>query len=164
MVHSSRWFRICFLIITITMIFSSGCTGPPIDNSPETAPNTTRSPNQNQSPSPDTLERLQDEPHADHSIYVVNKLNHSVNVTLFIERFKTGEVIYNHTWTQSPNSKHEVYNLAQIDPRGVEKFRVVFETNSEQSGELILSTNACQGDAFFTVDEEGELHWDMGTC
>lgn len=102
-------------------------------------------------------------PDGDHAVHVENQRNQSMTLTLRVVHEETGEVVHERTWSQSPSGEHEVYNLEQADPDGVERFRVVLELSGRTEA-VHLETSGCYGDAFFTVTEQGELSSTYAIC
>lgn len=139
--------RLAHLALVVALV-SAGCLSTPTGGTP----------------TPGTLTRASNNPQADHSIYVENRWNRSVNLTLTVVRAESGDVVYGRTWSESPGGEHEVYNLERADPDGVESFRIVLELEDRETRTLDVATDACFGDAFFAVTERGDLDVTYSIC
>jgi hypothetical protein len=165
------------VIVLVILVLTAGCLGGTQSETPGSATSTPTATVVSESPTPtpdptpgetDTdewtsTERAAEIPDADKVVSVENRWNRSVEIRIRVVREATNETVYDETATFEPGADREVYSLADADPDGIESFRVIATARSTTES-VTLETNACYGNAYVEVTDEGELYPYYAIC
>jgi hypothetical protein len=108
-------------------------------------------------------EHAADQPDADKDVSVENAWNRSVEIDLRVVREATNETVYDETLTLEPGEERTVYNLEDADPDGIESFRVT-ATARNTTESVTIQTNACYGNAYVEIQDDGTLYPYYAIC
>ncbi|ERG94290.1 hypothetical protein [Haloquadratum walsbyi] len=96
-------------------------------------------------------------PDPNKDINIHNKHSDAVELKIVVENPTTGIELYNDSFSIAPNSEQEsVYNLKQLNPNGVQNYRVVAEYNNTRDS-MTIRTNDCHSDANVEITKDGNL-------
>ncbi|MFB6092616.1 MAG: hypothetical protein ABEK02_06360 [Haloquadratum sp.] len=165
----------------VVLFLAAGCLGGPPSAGTDTAtatptqtPTATAAPG-SPTPTPDptpgetpteTWEpttRASEIPDADKAVHVENRWNRSVEVRIRVVRVATNETVYAGTETFDPGADRDVYSIAEADPDGIESFRVV-ATALNTTESVTIETNACYGNVYVEITEDGTLYLYYAIC
>ncbi|MFD1597392.1 hypothetical protein [Halobellus rarus] len=166
-------------LVLVAVVLTAGCLGGTPSTGTDSAtptqtPTATEMPG-TPTPTPDptpgetssgewtTTEQASEQPDADKAIHVENRWNHSVEIRISVVREATNETVYEETETFEPGADRDVYNLEEASPEGIESFRITATArNSTES--VTIETNACYGNAYVEITEDGELYPYYAIC
>ncbi|MFB6090750.1 MAG: hypothetical protein ABEJ97_06785 [Halobellus sp.] len=104
-----------------------------------------------------------EQPDPDKEVRVENAWNRTVDLRVRVVRVATGETVYDENLTVEPGAERVVYNTSEANPDGIESFRVV-ATARNTTKRVTIETNACYGNVYVEITEEGELYPYYAIC
>jgi hypothetical protein len=168
--------RISVLLLVASTLLA-GCAGlastdgapSPVDPSPTASP--TAMPTDTATDTPDATETPTEDPtpgtpgygpEPDHEVVVENRLDGEVTVHVRVIREATNGTVYDEAVTLPPGER-VVYNTAEVDPDGIEAFRVVAERGGDRAS-VTIETSECYGDAIVSAIEDGGVDATYSVC
>lgn len=111
----------------------------------------------------DGHEAATNRPDPDKSIRLENGWNRSITIRIRIVRDATGETVHDDTYDLPPDSERTAYDLSEADPDGIESFTVVV-TARNRTEHVGIETNACYGDVYVEIQDDGTLYPYYAIC
>jgi len=161
--------------LLVALIVTAGCLGSPAPGTDPTAadtPTATATPTSTASPTPPSqtptytppgTEYPSDQPDASHQITVSNEWNRSVTVRVTVVREATNETVHEGTYEVAADQERAVYNTADANPDGVERFTVeATALNATES--VTIETSKCYGNVYVEITADGELYPYYAIC
>lgn len=155
------------------LLLTAGClTGLPAGAPSETAtptpaPDTTAPTETPEPTAPPTSypghEQAMNQPNPDHDVVLESEFDQSVTVHVRVVRNATNETVYDATHTLPPSGEQTVYNTAEADPQGVERFTVVM-TARNTTDSVTVETSKCYGNVIGAVGDDGEFYTTYAIC
>lgn len=110
------------------------------------------------------IQEAMNAPNADKDINIRNEYSKPIDITVTVENNSTGFEMYNESYSLEANSDLDgVYNLKQLNPDGVQTYRVGAEYNGTRDSTTV-KTNNCYGDVIIEVTEDGTLYPYYAIC
>lgn len=104
-----------------------------------------------------------DRPDASKEIHLENFWNESVEMHVQVVRVRTNETVHDETYALESGDDVHAYTLSEADPDGIESFRIVVTARNETQN-VTVETNACYGDAYAELQDEGQLYLYYEIC
>ncbi|SEV93340.1 hypothetical protein SAMN04487945_0443 [Halobacterium jilantaiense] len=106
---------------------------------------------------------LDDQPDPHHSVQLENNWNQRVDVHVRVIRSGTNTTVHNETYALEPGSERTAYDVAEIEPEGIETFDVAITAlNTTENTEI--RTTKCFGNAFARIRDDGALFASYSIC
>ncbi|MGQ4555837.1 hypothetical protein [Halobellus sp. GM3] len=170
-------FRPSLAVVLAALLLTAGCLGGTPGTGTDSAtptqtptampgtPTPTPDPTPGETPTDEwnPTERASEQPDLDKSIRVDNRWNQSVEIRIRVVREATNATVYEETETFASGADREVYNLADADPDGIESFRVT-ATARGATESVTVETNACYGNAYVEIQDDGALYLYYAIC
>jgi hypothetical protein len=163
--------------VVVLFVLTAGCLGAPLDgaSSPasetsNTTPTSTPAPSETASPDTETTtatpfghEAASKQPDPDKAVRLENRWNRSVELSVRVVRDATNRTVHDETYELPPGEERTVYSVSEANPEGVESFTVVV-TARNTTERVSIETNACYGDAYAEIQEDGTLYLYYAIC
>lgn len=152
--------RLSALLALVACLLIAGCAGFGSPSSSPTQTPTSTTSTSTQTPTSTATETPWDStaPDLDHDVRVTNRLNHSVELRVFVSN-GSGHHVYDENLTVEPGER-TVYNTNEGNPDEYEQFRVVGVWNGTQEDTTLQMKN-CHFSAQVTISEDDGL--EVGT-
>jgi len=165
------------VVVVAVLALTAGCVGSspigdgsetpmsPVDTATPTPepPTTTKADGSATTTASVNTEGASNEPDPDKPVRLENAWNRSADVRIQVVREATNETVHEGTYTLEPGEEREVYDTADADPEGIERFRVT-ATARNTTESVTIETNACYGGAHVEVLEDGTLYPYYAIC
>lgn len=103
------------------------------------------------------------QPDPDKTVTLENRWTERVEMRVRVVREATNETVHEGTYTLSPGAERTVYNVSAADPDGIESFTVVV-TARGTTDRVTIRTNACYGDAYAEIQDDGTFYVYYAIC
>lgn len=159
--------------LLVVVIVTAGCLGSPSPGRGPTVDGTSAasaaptssptSPSETPTYTPPGTEYASEQPDASHSVVVTNDWNRSVTVRVTVVREATTETVHEETYDVAPDGERAVYNTADANPDGIERFTVeATALNATES--VTIETSKCYGNVYVEITADGELYPYYAIC
>lgn len=110
------------------------------------------------------IQEAMNDPNADKDIDIRNEYSEPINITVTIVNNSTGDEVYNESYSIDANSNLDsAYNLQELNPDGVQEYRVGAEYNGTRES-VTVKTNNCFGDVIIEVTQDGTVYPFYAIC
>lgn len=116
-----------------------------------------------ETPTPPDSESALNEPDPDKEVRIENEWNQTVEITIRIIREQNNETVHHETYELAPDGQETVYNLSEAEPDGIEAFTVVVTAQNETQ-RVSIETNACYGNTYAVIMDDGSLNLFYAIC
>jgi hypothetical protein len=104
-----------------------------------------------------------DVPDPDHAVLLWNDTDETKTLALTVESLRRYDPVHEATYEVAPGEDRRVYNLADADPVGIERFEIRGESNG-RTQTVTISTNACHGHVYFEWSQDYPFIGDSSIC
>lgn len=130
---------------------------------PSSTPGTPTPESSTPTKTPWSHEQAMEQPDPDKTVQLANEWNQSVTMHVRVIREATNTTVHNETYDLTAGTEREIYTTAAANPEGIEAFTVVL-TAQNTTQRVTIKTNACYGDAYGTIREDGTVYLFHAIC
>lgn len=104
-----------------------------------------------------------EQPDPDKEVHLENRWNQSVEMRVIVVRERTNETVHDDWHHLEPGVETIAYNLSDANPDGIESFHIIV-TARNTTENISIETNACYGDAYAEIQDDGNLFLFYAIC